>query len=371
MRSRYKNLFMVTSLQFCGNIEEYFSKHCEKLVAFIVMPRLKNTGNLLRVYKYGKLTLEKKAWSSENIFLYYLSWYLFHIFLILKYFSKKEKLVVYSPHPISFFAMSLQKLMRNITFVYFVGDFFPPTAFSLKLFEKLKKFYHDRIPYATYLSDRINKKMNGDVLDTMNRRTVMWGVKPKHIQRSLSPNICSLLFVGLIKPGQGLESLLLFIKNHKDYKLNIIGNCSNDFYKKYQQTIKDYRIQNRVFFPNKFFTDRELDSLSETCHVGVALYDTSNKSSTFYTDPGKVKAYMEMGLPVVMSNTSAVASYIKKFNAGKLVTLHEKSIETAFLAIKSNYKYYEKGVEAFNNFFYYESYYKKKYKFLEKVNDEF
>lgn len=360
---------MVSSLQFCGNIEEYFSKHCEKLVAFIVMPRLKNKGNLLRVYKYRKLTFEQRVWSSENIFLYYLSWYVFHIFIILKHFSRKEKLVVYSPHPISFFAMSLQKLMRNITFIYFVGDFFPPTAFSLRLFEKLKKFYHDRIPYATYLSDRINKQMNGEVLDTVCRKTVMWGVKPKHIQRSPFPNICSLLFVGLIKPGQGLESLLLFIKNHKDYKLNIIGNCSNDFYKKYQQEIKDYKIQSRVFFPNKFFTDSGLDNFSKTCHIGVALYDTSSKSSTFYTDPGKVKAYTEMGLPVVMSNTSAIAPYVKKFNAGKIVTLHEKSIETAFLTIKENYKYYREGVEAFNNFFYYESYYKKKYKFLERIND--
>lgn len=370
-RRRYKNIFLYSSLQFSGNIEKYFAEHTEKLVAFIIMPRLKNKGNLLRVYKHGKLTLERKVWSSENIFLYYSLWCIFHIFFILKYFSRKEKFVVYSPHPISFFAMSLQKLMRNITFIYFVGDFFPPTAFSLRLFEKLKKFYHDRIPYATYLSDRINKQMNGEVLDTVYRKTVMWGVKPKHIQRSLPPNTCSLLFVGLIKPGQGLESLLLFIKNHKDYKLNIIGNCSNDLYKKYQQKIKDYGIQRRVFFPNKFFTDRELDSLSATCHIGVALYDTSSKSSTFYTDPGKVKTYTEMGLPVVMSNTSAVAVYVKKFNAGKIVTSNEKSIEGAFLAIKENYKYYEKGVEAFNNFFYYESYYKKKYKFLEKINDAF
>ncbi len=370
VKSRYNNLFMVSSLQFCGNIEEYFSQHCEKLVAFIVMPRLKNKGNLLRVYKYKKLTLEQKVWSSENIFLYYLSWYIFHIFFILKYFSRNEKLVVYSPHPISFFAMSLQKLIRNITFIYFVGDFFPPTAFSLRLFEKLKKFYHDGIPYATYLSDKINKQMNGDILDTAYRKTVMWGVKPKHIQRNLPSSICSLLFVGLIKPGQGLESLLLFIKNYKDYKLNIIGNCSNDFYKKYQQKIKNYGIQSRVFFPNKFFSDRELDSVSKTCHIGIALYATSNKSSTFYTDPGKVKAYTEMGLPVVMSNTSAVVPYVKKFNAGKIVTLHEKSIEAALLAIKENYEYYKKGVEAFNNFFYYESYYKKKFNFLEKIYNE-
>ena len=57
---------MVSSLQFCGNIEEYFSQHCEKLVAFIVMPRLKNKGNLLRVYKHRELALEQKARDAEK-----------------------------------------------------------------------------------------------------------------------------------------------------------------------------------------------------------------------------------------------------------------------------------------------------------------
>lgn len=364
-------MFMVSSLQFCGNIEEYFSRHCEKLVAFIVMPRLKNKGNLLRVYKYRKLTLEQKVWSSENIFLYYLSWYVFHIFIILKYFSRKEKLIVYSPHPISFFAMSLQKLMRNITFIYFVADFFPPTAFSLRLFEKLKKFYHDRIPYATYLSDRINKLMSGEVLDTAYRKTVMWGVKPKHIQRSLPPDICSLLFVGLIKPGQGLSLLFRFLQENKNYKLNIIGNCSDDLFQNYQQTIKKYKIHARVFFPNKFFSDSELDHLSKKCHVGVALYDTSKNSATYYTDPGKIKAYAELGLPVIMSDTSAIAIYVKKFKSGEVIGYSKESMTQALINIKENYKIYKKGIERFNSFFYYESYYKKKFNFLEKIYDEF
>lgn len=369
MNPRYKNLFMVSSLQFCGNIEEYFSQHCERLVAFIVMPRLKNKGNLVRVYESKKLILEKRVWSSENIFLYYFSWYLFHILFMLKYFSRKDHLIVYSPHPISFFAMSIQKLMRHITFVYFVGDFFPPMTHSLRLFEKLKKFYHDRIPYATYLSDIINEKMNGKILNTMARKTVMWGVKPKLIKRNLPKNTCALLFVGLVKPGQGLEFILRFLKSHKDYTLNIIGNCSDDVYRMYQKTILDYGITDRVFFPNKFFSDLELDEISKTCHMGVALYEVSDKSSTFYTDPGKVKAYTEMGLPVVMSNISAVAPYIKKFHAGEIVSLQEKSIETACVTIKENYRKYKDGVDSFNKFFYYETYYNSKLNFLEQIYD--
>lgn len=58
----YKNIFMYASLQFCGNIEEYFSKHTEKLLVFIAMPRLKNKFNLLRIY-------EKENLIPENLLL--------------------------------------------------------------------------------------------------------------------------------------------------------------------------------------------------------------------------------------------------------------------------------------------------------------
>lgn len=364
---RYENLFLYSSLQFCGNIEEYFSRYTGKLLVFIVMPRLKNKFNLLRIYEKGNLIKERKAWSSSNIFLYYLLWYLNQIFFTLKYFSHKESVTLIGGHPISFFGMSIQRLFRNITFVYFVGDYFPRTTIALIFFEKIKKFYHDRIEYTTYLSNRINKKMNGKVINTFNKKTVMWGVKPKNLPKALPTDICSMLFVGLIKESQGLEFFLRFLRDHKNYKLNIIGICEDKLFRQYQGTIKKHGLDNRVFFPNKFFTDSELDNLSRTCHIGIALYGTSRESSTYYTDPGKVKAYAEMGLPIVMSNTSAIASYIKNFKAGEIVKLEEKSLEKAIIAIRSNYSLYKKGIKDFNNFFYYEKYYKKSFAFLEDI----
>ena len=72
---RYGNLFTYASLQFSGNVEEYFSKHSKKFVAFLVMPRLKNKGNLVRFYEKGKLVKEEEINLSENIFLYYFLWY--------------------------------------------------------------------------------------------------------------------------------------------------------------------------------------------------------------------------------------------------------------------------------------------------------
>ena len=170
---------MDASLQFCGHIEEYFAAHTEKLVVYIVMPRLKNRGNLVRVYKAGKLVEEEKVWSSDNIFLYYLSWLWQYWKFILVYFGRKEHFVVLSGHPISFFGMSIQKFLRpNIRFAYWIGDYFPPVNLSLRLFEKLKKYYHDRVSYTYYLSDTINRILNeGTIMNDRWKKTVMWGVK--------------------------------------------------------------------------------------------------------------------------------------------------------------------------------------------------
>lgn len=365
-RFLYDNVFLFASLQFCGNIEEYFAQRTKKLIVFIIMPRTNNMHNMLRIYKVGNLILEKRLWSSNNIFLYYFAWYISYLYVLFRYYSFHEKFFVIAFHPISFFGMTIQKLFRKITFVYFVGDYFPPTSFWLRMFETVKQFYHLRVRYACYLSDNINKKMNGYLVYTKNKKTIMWGVKAKKITRTLPKTKFSILFVGLIKNTEGLNFFLNYLKMNKNIHLKIIGICSSNLYEKMLLLIKKLRVEKQVFFPNKFFHDDKLDEISKFCHLGVALYDISENNATYYTDPGKVKSYMELGLPVMMTNTSSVAPFVKKFNAGELVELTNDSIQKALEKIVYHYASYQKGVERFRKYFYFENYYKEKFTFLEK-----
>lgn len=362
---RYKNIFMYASLQFCGNIEEYFVDNTEKLVAFIIMPRLKHEYNFIRLYKKGKLIEEKKVRFSQNIILYYFRWYYYEMFFLMKYFSRSEKVFVITFHPISFFGMSLKKMLRRIKYVYWIGDYFPSVNLSLRLFEKLKKHYHDKMLYCCYLSDKINKKLNGKILNTPYRKTIMWGVDAKFIKREPNKHNFSFLFVGQITDSQGLDFLYEFLKSHKEYSIKIIGICDKELYEKHQRLIKDYNIGNQVYFPNKFFSNEELEEISKSCHVGVALYKVSKLNAIYYTDPGKIKTYAQLGLPILMSDISAIATYVKKFNAGEVITLNNKSIYEGIIRIKNNYESYTKGIAKFNRFFYYKTYYKRLFSFLE------
>ena len=363
----YENIFLYSSLQFTGNIEEYFSKHTKKLVAFVVNPRLKNKDNFIRLYNNGKLISEKKVRLSKNIFVYYFLWYMTHIRILMTYFSRKEKVVVITFHPLTFFAMNLQSMFRNIIFVYWVGDYFPPVSFPLRLFEKLKRFYNNKVKYACYLSDEINKKMNGKILRTNERKTVMWSIMPKNIHRTPSGHHFTMLFVGVIKKNQGLEYIFEFLKTHKDYAIKIVGNCEDKLYGMFIKTIEENEIEDRVYFPNRFFLNSELEYLSKTCHVGIALYSTSKDGAIFYTDPGKVKTYAQFGLPIIMSNIPTVAKYIKKFTCGEIIDDDGVGLEYALKKVKENYKTYTKGLKEFNNFFYYDTYFKKAFQNLESL----
>jgi len=364
-RFYYKNIFLYSSLQFVGNVEEYFAKHTVKLVAFVLMPRQQPNSSLVRFYKRGKMIEEKKVSLSKNIFIYYLLWYVYQMFFLVKYFSNKEKVSVITFHPNTLLGMSLQKMIRNIEFVYWIADYFPRISIALILLEKLKEFYNRKLKYVCYLSDKINQIMNGRIVHTAQRKTVMWGILPKNIKRNIDKNNFTILFVGVIRESQGLEFVFDFLKTNKDYSIKIIGEGDSRLFDKYKKKIKEYTIGDQVYFPNRFFEDPELEEISKKCKVGIAVYDTDKTSATYYTDPGKVKTYASLGLPVIMSDVSAIASYVKKFGSGKVIEKNNKELKDALLEISDNYNKYLEGVNKFNKYFFYETYYKESFKFLE------
>jgi len=364
---RYRSIFLYSSLQFCGNIEEYFAKNTQKLVVFIVLPRVKNRGNLLRVYKEGSIVEQKEIKLSENIFLYYFLWYINYIMFIFKYFTKRDKVVVISFHPISFFGMGIQRLLRNVRFVFWT-EYFPRISLNLRLYDNLKRYFYKRVELSCYFGDGVNKLMNGRVLHTLRKRTILWGVNPKMKRIKMPGEKLNILFVGLVKESQGLDLVFEYLRQHEEYSLKIIGVCDDILYTKYQKIFIQYQIAERVYFPNKFFSEKELQGISKECFVGVAPYTTGKDNGTYYIDPGKIKAYAELGIPIVMSNTSAIAPYIKNFDCGEVIERTEKDLDTAFLRIRNNYSKYLKGLKKFNSFFYYESHYAKNFKLLESFS---
>jgi len=358
-----ERVFAYGSLQFCGHIEEYLAAHTKELLMFIVQPRVGAHANILRQYRDGTLVEERTVRSSQNLFLYYGLWYVNHVREMLRFCPKGAKTLVFGGHPVVFFGMGLLKRIRPLEYAYWIGDYFPSSHPVIRLFERLKKRIHDRVRYAFYLSDAINRVMNGTAVETPNRRTVMWGVKP-YPQAPVPPlSPFSLLVVGLIRPGQGIERLLEFLREHSEYRLSIIGVCHSAFFVELQRRLEQYGLSGRVFFPNRFYSELELLEVARGCHVGIALYDTDPGNFTHYADPGKVKAYAEMHLPVLMTRISDIVPFVERFRSGEVIDRIDQ-IGEALERIRCDYVRYQEGIAQFNAHFEFERYYREAFRAL-------
>lgn len=361
----YGRIFAYGSLQFCGHIEEYLATHTMDLLMFIVQPRVGPHEHIFRRYHAGHLMEERKVRSSQKLVPYYFLWYMNHVKGMFRFCPKGERTLVLGGHPLAFFGMGLFKLLRPLVYAYWIGDYFPSSRLVIRLYERVKKWYHDRVPYAFYLSDAINRVMNGTVVNTPCRRTVMWGLKPYPAAPVPPLSPFSLLFVGLIRQGQGLETLFDFLARHPEYRLSLIGVGQPSYVAELQDQLRHAGLTGRVFFPNRFYSESELLAVSRTCHVGIALYDTGNDNFTHYADPGKVKAYAELQLPVLMTRISDVVPFVERFRSGEVIDRVEQ-IGKALETIRDYYPEYRDGNLRFNAYFEYGRYYRDAFECLEE-----
>ena len=365
---RYESVFAHASFQFCGHIDEYLIANTRHLCLLYCQPRFGEHHHTLRVYEEGVMVEEREIPSSQRLISYYLLW-IWHHNVELWRFTRRRRCptLVFCGHPVGFFGKCLTGLFRKVIYAYWIGDYFPGGGVVIRAYEWLKKFYHDRLPFTYYLTDAINRKFNAERVRAEERhRTVMWGLSPFPECVSRSRGGKRILFVGLVRDGQGVEDLLRVLEQHADYSLAIVGVAANGYENVVRSVINAKGLADRVYFENRFHSEAELREIAKTCCCGIALYDRSPGNFTHYADPGKVKAYMELGLPVVMTRISDIAPFVERFRAGEVVDSAADAAD-AVARIVANPQPYADGVASFNSFFDYKAYYGLAFRALEGI----
>lgn len=366
---RYQSIFAYASFQFCGHIDEYLIENTRRLSLFYCQPRFGKHYHIVRQYEEGILVHERKLKSSQGLFAYYLLWLWNHNRELIRFLrSSKCTTIVFCGHPVCFFAKSLIMLLYRVRYAYWIGDYFPVNKFVIRTYERLKKIYHDRMDFAYYLSDSIHRKMNRErICGHSSRRTVMWGVKPySSLCSEMKQQSKRLMFVGLLRAGQGIENVIDFLVSNKDYSLSIVGVAANGYEKTIYDLISRNGLSSRVYFENRFHADKEVASIARTCFCGLALYDLSEDNFTHYADPGKVKAYIELGLPVIMTRISDIVPYVERFSAGEVLG-SLKELPNAISRVAAFPEVYTTGAINFGKYFDYRTYYPESFKELESV----
>ena len=348
---RYESIFAHASFQFCGHIDEYLIANTRHLTLLRTQTRFGKGGHRLERYEEGRLVEERRLRSSNNIFLYYLLWAFHHNRELWRCSHRVKGLTVaLFTHPVGCFGMVVHRLLGRVKYAFWVWDWFPPTSLSLKIYAAVVRYYVKRVDFAYALTQAIADKIGG------NASVVMLGMKRMpcaEVDKSKSKRI---LVVGQLRHGQGIEAALDFLAEHPEYSLTLLGAAANGFEQVIEARIRICNLEDRVEFPNRFVSQEELSDAAAKCFCGLALYDTSPGNFTHYADPGKVKSYIEMGLPVVMTRISGIVPYIERYKAGEVVdSLSELSVAVARIAADS--KFYANGVRLITECFHFQSYY--------------
>ena len=279
----------------------------------------------------------------------------------------------------SFFGIILKAFGVCKKVVYWNMDFVPLGRFES---EWKNSIYHRINIFACKNADEVwdlsPKMIKGRKIffrvnerDYKFHRVVPYGVWTDRIKR-LPYKSCqksTLVFMGhlLAKQGVGMviKKIPEIIKKNPNFIFKIIGD--GNYKGQLVKLANKISVGKYCKFLGKIDT-LKLENEIANSSVAIAPYRKTNDNYTYYADPGKVKTYAELGLPIIISNTTAIIPYIRRFHSGEIIQRNVKDVERAVSSIRRNYSSYIKGLSQFNKFFSYESYYRNKFSFLENYS---
>ena len=144
------------------------------------------------------------------------------------------------------------------------------------------------------------------------------------------------VFIGHLIRQQGLhlllESMPLILEKLPDFRLLIIG--SGEYETELKDIVRRLVIQDNVVFLGAITDSLRLAEIMKKSHLGVALYEELEESDTaYYADSTKIKTYLAMGLPVIISDVPHNAREIERNNCGIVVSTAPERISAGILGL--------------------------------------
>jgi glycosyltransferase involved in cell wall biosynthesis len=141
------------------------------------------------------------------------------------------------------------------------------------------------------------------------------------------------VFLGHLVPRQGVDVLLdalAIVKNRGgDVRADVIG--TGPLEQQLRQRSTGLGLDDTVRF-HGFVTDhRDVEHLLAEAAIAVAPYRPGEDTFTAYADPGKLKAYLAAGLPVLLTDVPPNAKTLARDAGAELVPYDGEAIATAIM----------------------------------------
>lgn len=174
-------------------------------------------------------------------------------------------------------------------------------------------------------------------------------------------------FIGVVKKSQGLGEIFnnaeSILKNYPNARFEVVGSGPDlDYFKS---------AAKKSSLPTVFHGYLEGETFNEVlknCSIGVATYIPDPSNVSHFGDPGKVKRYLSLGLPVIITDIFEFAKEVENNKAGVIIH-HGKAGEVtrAIKEIMTDYNSFSKNALALAKKYSYKKIYPAMFDFTQSV----
>lgn len=131
-----------------------------------------------------------------------------------------------------------------------------------------------------------------------------------------------------------IEAIPEIVKQIPQFHVEIIGG--GDYEAELKKLADKLSVSNHLTFYGFIEDLGEVEKLLSYCAFGIATYVDSEDNYVRYTDPGKVKAYLTAGLPVIITKVPDIALEIERRKCGVAIDYDKHQLANAIIKILSN-----------------------------------
>lgn len=268
--------------------------------------------------------------------------------------------------------MFMKKLGLVEKTVFWVWDYYPPHHQNkIIVFMRKLYWYFDRKSTASdhvvFLNKRLEElRKNMNILpQSASYPIVPIGTDPvrKLPSKSVSNRKIIIGFLGVLKKTQGID--ILFKTAEKIHAFfpeacfEVIGTGPDEEY--FKEQAKQSPVP--VTFYGYILDEERLKNLQLQWHIAIAPYVLDKSSVSYYTDQGKIKGYLSLGLPVIVTGVYFSKEIVKE-KAGVVINYNiPNEFVEAIEKIVSDYQNYQKNALKLAKKYYYKKIYRDLFSF--------
>lgn len=260
-------------------------------------------------------------------------------------YGRKTDLLVGSGNLNAFTGLILKRLGAVKKVVYYCIDYVP-NRFKSK---PLNNIYHwvDKVCAEKCNSTwNLSERMVEGREERWKKRFPHQQIVPhgsytdQYTKSLISPNDFhkfEIVYMGTLLKKQGIQlvikALRRIINKFPKTRFLIIG--SGEYKNNLEILAKELGLEKYVTFTG-YLDDNKAKQKIAKAHIAVAPYNKKEDIFTYYADPGKVKYYLSLGIPLIITDVPSVAKDIAKEKCGLVINYDENELERAVEKFFSN-----------------------------------